>query len=104
FFARPGLTAQLNRLRKTGSRAGSVTSAAKAAIDFAALTARLKPRPFKNKVKTRVFLQPVKSCPSQIACVNHSVSAACAGLRPAGQPGASVPTWAFPGYDFFLRE
>jgi hypothetical protein len=30
-------------------------SAAKAAVDFAALSARPKPRRFKTKIKTRVF-------------------------------------------------
>src|ERR1019366_5560231 len=33
----------------------------KGAIDFEGLTARLKPRPFKNKVRTRVFPQPAKA-------------------------------------------
>src|ERR1019366_2693665 len=33
----------------------------KGAIDFEGLTSRLKPRPFKNKVRTRVFPQPAKA-------------------------------------------
>ncbi len=40
-----------------------VPSAAKAGLDFAALTARLKPRPFKTKSKSEFFPQAVKSCP-----------------------------------------
>jgi len=51
---------RLNRLRKKSSCPLVGASAAKAAIDFAALTARLKPRPFKTKVKTRIVPQPVK--------------------------------------------
>jgi hypothetical protein len=34
--------------------------AAKAGVDFAALTARLKAAPFQNKIKTRVFPQPAR--------------------------------------------
>src|SRR5713101_1977414 len=40
---------------KTSSLTQSVTSAAKAAIDFVALTARLKPRPFKTRSKSEFF-------------------------------------------------
>src|ERR1035437_1200913 len=58
------LTARLKRLRKKSHCGSRLPSAAKAAIDFATLTARLKPRPFKAKSRTRVFPQPVKSCPS----------------------------------------
>jgi hypothetical protein len=39
------------------------TSAAKAGVDFAALTARLKAAPFQNKIKSGVFAQPVQACP-----------------------------------------
>src|ERR1019366_3100245 len=59
------LTARLKGLRKKSHCGSRLPSAAKAAIDFATLTARLKPRPFKAKSRTRVFPQPVKSCPSQ---------------------------------------
>src|ERR1019366_7641172 len=58
-------TARLKRLRKKSHCGSRLPSAAKAAIDFATLTARLKPRPFKAKSRTRVFPQPVNSCPSQ---------------------------------------
>jgi hypothetical protein len=39
----------------TWAASGSRPSAAKAAIDFAALTARLKPRPFKTRSKSEFF-------------------------------------------------
>jgi hypothetical protein len=40
-----------------------LTLAAKAATNFAALTARLEAAPFQNKNEIRVFPQPVKACP-----------------------------------------
>jgi hypothetical protein len=44
-------------------RLHAVQPAANAAIDFAALTARLKPRPFKTRSKSeqRLKLRPVKA-------------------------------------------
>jgi len=38
----------------------------KAAVDFAGVTARLKPRPFKPKVKTRVFPKRVRQVPGRL--------------------------------------
>jgi hypothetical protein len=43
-----------NRGRRAGTRP-RLTSAAKAAINFAAVTARLKPRPFKTKSIAEFF-------------------------------------------------
>src|SRR5205807_7642549 len=48
---------------KTHRRVSSgPTSAAKAAADFAGLTARLEAAPFQSSRTTRVFQQPVNSC------------------------------------------
>jgi hypothetical protein len=49
-----GIHAMANRASRAGIRP-RLTSAAKAAINFAALTARLKPRPFKTKSKPEFF-------------------------------------------------
>src|SRR5208282_4056860 len=47
---------------------GRIPSAAKAAINFAALAARLKPRPFKTNAKPRIFHSLPLAC-VLIACV-----------------------------------
>jgi hypothetical protein len=49
------MVAWLKRLRKNSGCGPGLPSAAKAAIDFAALTARLKPRPFKAQSKPEFF-------------------------------------------------
>jgi hypothetical protein len=58
-----GLMAWLNRLRKKWHCRLRAPSAAKAGIDFAALTARLKAAPFQNTVKTGVFPQASDAVP-----------------------------------------
>ena len=45
----------MHRLQKKSSYQLGDTSAAKVAVDFARLTARLKPRPFKTKTRTEFF-------------------------------------------------
>jgi len=47
-------------------------SAAKAGIDFAAFTARLKSCPFKESAPCGVFPQPAKSCPFQATLFQSS--------------------------------
>jgi hypothetical protein len=49
--------AHLNRLRKKSHCKPQRPSAAKAGVDFAILTARLKPRPFKTKSKSAASKQ-----------------------------------------------
>ena len=60
-------TARLKRLRKKGAQGPKVPqkhpSGAKALLILWALSARLKSCPFKTEASTRVFPQPVKSCP-----------------------------------------
>jgi len=63
------LAARLKPCRENYAWRGKRPSAAKAGVDFMAITARLKAAPFQNSVTDRVFPQALKPCPSQ----NHLV-------------------------------
>ncbi len=79
---------------KTPSLAQSVTSAAKAAIDFVALTARLKPRPFKTRSKSEFFrslFSDAMHC-SLLALVLLAFSSTFPALALAQEPTAAPPS------------
>ena len=76
-----------SRLRKKYFPRRSLTSAAKAAIDFAALTARLKPRPFKTKSKPEFFRSLLEREKAEIGVLISMEPPTKPMLKESAEPG-----------------